>query len=385
MNKKETNRALQRGISKEFVKGVKLIDVDTTIAEYMIDTIIPEVEEHGNKVKVPLLYGNAERWNNAREKGYLRDQRGKIQIPLVMFKRNSIDRDASFAQFKELTGLPAGWVDYKKYSSKNKYERFSLQSGANRPVEQYQIAIPDYVTLTYEVMIWTSFTEHMNTIVEAFQYATDRYWGKEDGWKFRTRIDSFDNQQEVGEGSERVIRTTFTMVVNAYLLPEKYDETPTVKKSFTPKKVVWGIETDLTGQTFSNPNIYNEYQNVIDFVAIRGSKDAIVNKSVYPDESVDGVIGKYSYFYLNNVDLPILPQELIGTFDTKNWFRVYVNGVFVTPNAYTYSFNGTQNRILFRLDNTQVFESGGSITGKLDTDDEISVTGKFIELWTSLL
>src|SRR6056300_420030 len=161
MNKKETNRALQRGISKEFVKGVKLIDVDTTIAEYMIDTIIPDVEEHGNKIKVPLLYGNAERWNNARAKGYLRDQRGKIQIPLVMFKRNSIDRDTSYPQFKELTGLPNGWVDYKKYSSKNKYERFSLQGGASRPVEQYQIAIPDYVTLTYEVMIWTSFTEHM--------------------------------------------------------------------------------------------------------------------------------------------------------------------------------------------------------------------------------
>lgn len=376
MNKKETNRALQRSISKEFTKGVKLLDIDTTIAEYMVDTIIPDVEENGNKVKVPLLYGNAERWNNARAKGYLRDQRGKIQIPLVMFKRNSIDRQDGMAQFKDVNTLPA----YKKYSQKNRYERFSLQLGASRPFEQYEVSVPDYVTVTYEVMIWTSFTEHMNTIVEQFQYATDRYWGKEDGFKFRTRIDSFDNQQEVGEGSERVIRTTFTMIVNAYLLPETYDEKPQVKKSFTPKKVVWGIETDLTGQTFTNPNIYNEYQNVIDFVAIRGSKDAIVNKSIYPDENGDVISGQYSYFYLDNTELPILPQELIGVFDTKGWFRVYVNGVFVTPTAYTYTFNGTQNRILFRLDNTQVFESGGSITNKLDSDDEISVTGKFIEL-----
>ena len=376
MNKKETNRALQRSISKEFTKGVKLLDIDTTIAEYMVDTIIPDVEENGNKVKVPLLYGNAERWNNARAKGYLRDQRGKIQIPLVMFKRNSIDRQDGMAQFKDVNTLPA----YKKYSQQNRYERFSLQMGASKAFEQYEVSVPDYVTVTYEVMIWTSFTEHMNTIVEQFQYATDRYWGKEDGFKFRTRIDSFDNQQEVGEGSERVIRTTFTMIVNAYLLPETYDEKPQVKKSFTPKKVVWGIETDLTGQTFTNPNIYNEYQNVIDFVAIRGSKDAIVNKSIYPDENGDVISGQYSYFYLDNTELPILPQELIGVFDTKGWFRVYVNGVFVTPTAYTYTFNGTQNRILFRLDNTQVFESGGSITNKLDSDDEISVTGKFIEL-----
>ena len=376
MNKKETNRALQRSIQKEYTKGVKLLDIDTTIAEYMIDTIIPEVEEHGNKVKVPLLYGNAERWNNARAKGYLRDQRGKIQIPLVMFKRNSIDRQDGMAQFKDVNTLPA----YKKYSQHNRYERFSLQLGASRPFEQYEVSVPDYVTVTYEVMIWTSFTEHMNAIVEQFQYATDRYWGKENGFKFRTRIDSFDNQQEVGEGSERIIRTSFTMVVNAYLLPETYDEKPQVKKSFTPKKVVWGIETDLTGQTFSNPNIYNEYQNVIDFVAIRGSKDAIVNKSLYPDETADGVTNKYSYFYMDNVELPILPQELVGVFDTKGWFRIYINGVLITPTAYTYTFNGTQNRILFRLDNTQVFTGGGSLTYVLEPDFEVSVTGKFIEL-----
>ena len=68
MNKKETNRGLQRGIDKEYTKGVKLLDVDTTIAEYMVDTVIPDVEEHGNQVKVPLLYGNAERWNSARDR-----------------------------------------------------------------------------------------------------------------------------------------------------------------------------------------------------------------------------------------------------------------------------------------------------------------------------
>ena len=376
MNKKETNRALQRGIKPEYTKGVKLLDVDTTIAEYMVNTVIPDVTEYGELVKVPLLYGNAERWNNARAKGYLRDQRGKIQIPLVMFKRNSIDRQDGMAQFKDVNTLPA----YKKYSNKNKYERFSLQFGAQRPLEQYEVSVPDYVTVTYEVMIWTSFTEHMNAIVEAFQYATDRYWGTEDGYKFRTRIDSFDNQQEVGEGSERIIRTSFTMVVNAYLLPETYDEKPTVKKSFTPKKVVWGIETDLTGQTFTNPNIYNEYQSVIDFVAIRGSKDAVVNKSFYADETADGVINKYSYFYLENVELPILPQELIGTFDVRGWFRVYINGVFVTPTAYTYVFDSTLNRIIFKLDNTQAFESDGDVTYVLEPDFEVSVTGKFIEL-----
>jgi len=354
MNKKETNRALQRGIKPEYTKGVKLLDVDTTIAEYMVDTVIPDVEEHNSKVKVPLLYGNAERWNNARAKGYLRDQRGKIQIPLVMFKRNSIERDSNLAQFKDVNTLPA----YKKYSSKNKYERFTLQTNAKSPLEQYEVSVPDYVTVTYEVMIWTSFTEHMNKIVEAFQYATDRYWGKEDGFKFRTRIDSFDNQQEVGEGSERIIRTSFTMVVNAYLLPETYDEKPTVRKSFTPKKVVWGVETDLSGLTFTNPNIINEYQNVLDFVTIRSSQRA---------EFVSA-----NQVKLTNVRQPVLPPELIGSFDTINWYRVYINSEFKPASVYSYSFNGATNEITF------VFTGLGF---NLDSNDEVDIVGKFEQLW----
>ena len=354
MNKKETNRANQISISKEFTKGVQLIDIDTTIAEYMVDSIIPNVEENGNQVKVPLLYGNAERWNNARTKGYLRDSRGKIQLPLVMFKRNSIDRQDGMAQFKDVNTLPA----YKKYSQKNKYERFGLQTNVIRALEAYEISVPDYVTVTYEVMIWTSFTEHMNAIVEQFQYATDRYWGTDSGYKFRTRIDSFDNQQEVGEGSERVIRTSFTMVTNAYLLPETFDDKPTVKKSFTPKKVVWGVETDLTGTSFSNPNIYNEYQSVIDFVATRSSQS--------------GGFVDYRTITLSNVRLPILPVELIGSFDTLNWFRVYVNSEFKPSTTYTYSFNGTTNEIVFIFNATLGFE--------LDANDEVDVVGKYEQL-----
>lgn len=353
MNKRETNRANQLSIGKEFTKGVQLIDIDTTIAEYMVDSIIPTVEENGNQVKVPLLYGNAERWNNARTKGYLRDARGKIQLPLVMFKRNSIDRQDGMAQFKDVNTLPA----YKKYSKHNRYERFSIQTGANRATEQYEISVPDYVTVTYEVMIWTSFTEHMNAIVEQFQYATDRYWGTESGYKFRTRIDSFDNQQEVGEGSERIIRTSFTMVTNAYLLPETYDDKPTVKKSFNPKKVVWGVETDLTGTSFTNPNIYNEYQSVIDFVAIRSSQ-----RAVFTDATT---------VKLTNVRLPILPVELIGSFDTLNWFRVYINSEFKPATNYTYSFNGADNEIIFTFD---------GLGFDLDSDDEVDIVGKYEQL-----
>ena len=116
----------------------------------------------------------------------------------------------------------------------------------------------------------------MNKIVEMFQYATDEYWGDKNGFKFRVRIDSFDNTTELSEGSQRIVRTNFTMAVYAYLLPEQFDNESTHKKSITPKKVVWGVETDLTGERFSisQQSLYNEYSDTIDFMSIRGSKDA---------------------------------------------------------------------------------------------------------------
>jgi len=67
------------------------------IAEHMIDTVVPTVEVFREKTKVPVMYGNPERWKAVRKDGYLRDKQGQIQIPLIMFKRNSVVRDDQMA------------------------------------------------------------------------------------------------------------------------------------------------------------------------------------------------------------------------------------------------------------------------------------------------
>jgi len=146
MERKETNRGLQRSIDKQYTKGVKLIDVDTTIAEYITDSIVPKLEENGTTLTVPILYGNAERWNGARKNGYLKDKRGRLQIPLVMFKRNSIERDELLTNFKDVNKI----FSYKKYSTKNRYDKFSIMNSAKPTYEHYNVSVPSYVTVTYE-------------------------------------------------------------------------------------------------------------------------------------------------------------------------------------------------------------------------------------------
>ena len=361
----------------ELGKGVRLYDVDLAIAEHMIDTVVPSIEVFREKVKVPVLYGNPERWTSVQKQGYLKDKNGALQIPLIMFKRNSIERNDTMASSMN---RHVSYPSVSMYSKKHRYDKFSAMTGTTKPAAIIDVIMPDYVTVSYEVIIWTDFTEHMNKIVEAFQYATDEYWGDKNGFKFRTKIDSFDNTTEVGEGSQRIVRTTFTMMVNAYLLPEQFNNESTHKKSLTPKKVVWGMETDLTGLGNGGTNsqvktqMYNEYADIIDFMSIRGSKQTIF---------VDADTTK-----LTSVDLPKLPPELIGVFNTDDWFRVYVNGVFVANTKYTYEEIGSE--ISFNFNTGSLSEGGTYPTDLVSTatdlgyilevGDEIGITGKFIEL-----
>lgn len=238
--KKPLNRAEQQKRTGEFIQGIRLYDVDNAISEHMIDTVVPTVESDGVTLMVPVIYGTPERWKSVQRDGALRDKNGKIQTPIIMFKRNSIDRDDSMPLFNRNVSYPS----YQKYSQKNKYDRFSLMTGVEPTYDSYNVTMPDYVTLTYEVVIWTNKISHMNELVEAFQYATDEYWGDKEKFKFRVKIDSFDNQQEISETTERIIKTNFTMLVNAYLLPERFNSEPTTEKSMTTKRTVVIVETN---------------------------------------------------------------------------------------------------------------------------------------------
>tara|TARA_B100000579_G_C22809332_1_gene844313 strand:- start:610 stop:1752 length:1143 start_codon:yes stop_codon:yes gene_type:complete len=365
---KTKNRGQQIAVEKEARVGITLYDIDFAMMEYMTDVVIPDVEENGTKVKVPLIYGNPERWKAATKDGFMRDQRGRIQIPLVMYKRNSIARDDTLANTMNRN---ISYSTLTKYNKKQKYDKFSLMNNVQPNREAYNITMPDYVTVSYEVMIWTNFTEHMNKIVEQFQYATDEYWGDKDKYKFRVRIDSFDNQTEVGQGTERIVRTTFTMAVNAYLLPEQFDNKPTTAKEYTPKKVVFGYEADLTGGGGEvNPvkqKTINQYADVLDFLATRGS--------------VSGSFIDADTMKISNVEVPKLPPSLEGNFDVANWFKIYINGLFIPSEKYTYYVSSSANQVEFNFSTGSIGTATSTTLGyEITGSDEFGIVGKFKEL-----
>ncbi len=235
------NRGYQYSRSKkDKVKNISvtLTDIDSAVIYYLENVVRPSVEDNGENVKVPIMYGSMERWKSIKRDGFLRDKKRQIITPLIMFKRNTIDMNKNMSIDKLDANNPHMFYTFeKKYSKQNIYDKLNAQIGVISQREYYNVTFPDYVTLNYNFIIWTSYIQQMNGIVEKLNYSDGAYWGNPDKMRFRSIIDSFDDATEIGD-TERLIRTTFNLTIMGYLLSEKgNDNKPTTNKFVTPKTV----------------------------------------------------------------------------------------------------------------------------------------------------
>ena len=245
-------RVLNRGYlysrsSDDNVKNpsVTLMDMDSAIVSYFDMVIKPSVEDNGENVKVPIMSASPERWKAIQRDGFMRDKNRQIITPVIVYRRTSIEKDDTVPQDKLDANNPHLFYTFeKKFSAENKYDNLTTQIGLLPQREYYNVSFPDYVTLTYDFMIWTAYIEQMNKIVERITYSDGAYWGDPDKMRFRTNIDSFTDATEVAD-AERLVRTNFSVTLKGYLLPEgNFDHRSTTQKFITPKKVIFGTETD---------------------------------------------------------------------------------------------------------------------------------------------
>jgi hypothetical protein len=223
--------------------SVGIMDMDSAIMYYFNEVIKPEVTVNEEKVKVPCIYASPERWNQITKQGYLRDKKRQIIVPLIVFKRTGMSRDDNMPIDKLDANDPKIFYSFqKRYSQQNRFDKFSVLQNLEPNREYYNVAMPDYVSLTYEFTIWTSYIEQMNSIVENINFSDGAYWGEPGKMRFRTKIESFSDASQV-EG-ERLIKTTFGMNLNGYILPESFNDEITTQKYLTPKKIIIREETD---------------------------------------------------------------------------------------------------------------------------------------------
>ena len=245
--KRVLNRGFLYSRSKDDVKNpeVTLLDIDSAINFYFNNVIKPSVEDNGENVKVPLMYASPERWKSIQRDGFMRDKKDQIITPVIVYKRTSVEKDESLPQDKLDANNPNLFYTFqKKFSQQNKYDNFAVQIGNFPTREYYNVTMPDYVTLTYDFTIWTSYIEQMNKIIERIVYSDGAYWGDPDKMRFRSSVDSITDATEVGD-AERLVRSTFSVTLRGYLLPKaNFDHRSTTQKYLSPKRVTFGVDID---------------------------------------------------------------------------------------------------------------------------------------------
>jgi hypothetical protein len=272
------NRSLQNSWEGDTVKPftVGIQDLDEAIMYYFQNVIRPFVIQNGNRIEVPVIYGAPERWKSTQRDGYYKDKNGAIMAPLIMFKRNSIEKNRNIANKLDANypNLYAVWK--KKYTTKNFYSNFNVLNNRIPEEQFYAVTVPDYLTLTYSCIIYTYYVEQLNKIVEAIEYASDAYWGNPQRYQFKAMIDSFNTVTELPANDVRVVRSTFDIKLNGYIIPNTLQNTVSSLKKFRNKsKIIFSMEAvenpalllpdvpinDLGTNNIVSPETYNNVKD----------------------------------------------------------------------------------------------------------------------------
>ena len=375
------NRGTDYSMRNDTVKDISigLEDIDNAIMYYFNNVIKPNVVQNGQQIAVPVLYGSPERWKSVQTDGFYRDNNGKLMVPLIMFKRENIEKNRTLGNKLDGNTVHNYQVVGSKYNIRNAYDRFDIIN--NRiPSEQYYISTtPDYVTLTYNCIIFTDFVEQNNKLVEAINFAADSYWGDPARYKFRSMIDSFATTTLLEAGNDRAAKSTFTIKVNGYMIPDTVNKDMATARSkfYTKSQVVFDLETvsDINSVTTSSLNKIPTQMGSTSFIdsfptttnSITDSIDSMTLTYLNTNKAVLAITVTSNNAIFPNGFLTA-PSGLPAT--SVNSFTFFVNGQLIEPAAIT-SFidngNGTSTLIV----NTT--ELGFS----LQNTDEIIAIGKF--------
>jgi hypothetical protein len=217
----EFNRAEQTSLKNDETKTINigLEDHDNAVLYYIENVIKPTVTQNEKQIKVPVIYGSPELWKSVQADGFYRDKNGKTMVPLIMFKRESFEKNRTMGN--KLDGNVVHNVQYfeKGYSRRNVYDNFAILN-QQKPQKEYILGvIPDYITLTYKLSIFTDYTAQMNKLIEAMEFASDSYWGDKEKFLFRATITSFPTPTLLERGADRASKSELTLTLHGYIIP----------------------------------------------------------------------------------------------------------------------------------------------------------------------
>jgi len=247
-----------------------LEQVDKALFDFYDKTLQIRITHREQQAPVPVVFATGERFALVKRQKPIRDANGAIILPLISIRRTGLSQSISQAARGRDTGdmvvkkrLSDKDRNYQKIQNKLKLSNQDsissdnhiidkdepqkavkpgtvgnrqFKSGPGNPslatdlgdniFEVITIPFPKFVRMTYEVTFWAQYSTHMNSMIEQMMVAyhapgNNFKISTEDGYWFVAYIqDDFNDGNNFDDftDQERVIRYSFTAVVDGYLV-----------------------------------------------------------------------------------------------------------------------------------------------------------------------
>ena len=374
------NRSLQTRRDDDIIRTPKrtIYDIDYAIKWFIENEIQPQITDKDQTIPVPVIFANGEKWDNVRRLGYLRDEKGMLQSPLLVLKRSNVTERDSVKGFDANRPQDQNLRIYKsKYNERNRYQDEMFPVPINQPAQSdkvYLVDIPKYVTVEYEMMIWCDFTTQMNDLIDQILPYGRFAWGNERN-RFTTTIGAFSFETVNTVGEDRLVRSTVPLTVLGTLLSGQEARRSTIQKMFSPKKVTF--ETTVDSDIFSTTTISNQILQAQNYITQGGQ---IVVSSGGTSTTIDATTMAYlinltekiaTYSSGTTATITGIPaiNPVSLQYATKNEFDVFINGQYIDKIVYTWTPAGINTQTII-FDTTELGYT-------LNTTDIIIVKGRW--------
>lgn len=285
------------------IPSVGIEDVDVAFFSLFDKEISLQINgENTTPKKVPILFATGEKWAILKKRRPLRDKNNSLILPLVTIARTAISQDQS----EDITGRGINQqtneliikrrLDKSDRKYQNLINRFLIRNQMNVAVnstfphvdgqlltdrsvgensedpaildgawladvkknnifETIVIPAPQFYTVSYEITLWTQYTQHMNQLLEQI---ISSFLPQANAWKLNTTkgywfiayvdgnaYDPENNEDDMSQ-EERMLKYKFTAKVRAYVLPahpsgaavpvKRYVSSPIIKFTASPQQ-----------------------------------------------------------------------------------------------------------------------------------------------------
>ena len=326
-----------------------IYDIDYAIKWFIDNEIQPQIKTDQTLINVPVIFANGEKADNVRRLGYLRDEKGKLQSPLIMLKRNSVQERDNNKTLDVNRQYPGNhFIHKQRYNKRNRYEDVLFPIPEQQPVnsqEIFVIDIPKYVTLEYEMLLWCDFSTQMNDLIDQLLPYNRYGWGNE-GNKYHVSMGStsFETVNTVGE--DRLVRATIPLTVLGTLLAAQETRVATIRKMYSLKKVSFDVTVDV-----GELNIFSTTQlpqAILQYQSNLLSGGTVVVNGAGSSSTIDAIAFTYliaitekTGVYVSSTTITVTAYAKANpvTFAvaTVNEFDVYINGQYIDKAVYTWT------------------------------------------------